>query len=438
MKINRNNYEIFFIDYLDGHLNDKDIYELMVFLSQNSDLKEELDDINGAVLVPEDLSFPEKENLKKTCGDKLLINENNFEEFCVSEIEGNLTKPEISQLETYLKKHPEKEKEYNLFHKTILKSEFSIKYKDKELLKKISINNLSIISENNFDEFCVAFIEEDLTSEQEKLFSIYLKEHPEKKKEFELFEKLVPDKNIVFEKKASIKKYFISKPKTKTILSYASAAAVILIFMLVYFYNGEQILPENVKFAQKSDNIENLPSAMHENNTPINAENNLEKPILANNNNDKKKKSSFPDSNQKKEKIEFRKEEKLQSINKNTDYQIKILEQNLIADMKYRNVENVSITPLEETIADKYTEEKNSNTDEYLTLSQLFYNKLSSQVFNKDNTETNKITIWDLAETGVKGLSKLTGRKMELKRIHENKTEMLAFNSKNFDFSTKK
>ena len=42
MKITRENYELFFVDYLDNKLSDSNILELMAFLAQNPDLEEEL------------------------------------------------------------------------------------------------------------------------------------------------------------------------------------------------------------------------------------------------------------------------------------------------------------------------------------------------------------------------------------------------------------
>ena len=42
MKINRNNYEVFFMDYLDGNLDESVVNDFIEFLQKNPDLKEEL------------------------------------------------------------------------------------------------------------------------------------------------------------------------------------------------------------------------------------------------------------------------------------------------------------------------------------------------------------------------------------------------------------
>ena len=52
MKINRHNYEKFFIDHIDGALSAADESDLKVFLEQNTDLAEELEKIHSIMLEP--------------------------------------------------------------------------------------------------------------------------------------------------------------------------------------------------------------------------------------------------------------------------------------------------------------------------------------------------------------------------------------------------
>lgn len=65
MKITRNNYEIYFIDFQDGNLPPEDIRELKTFLLMNPDLEGSLYE-SGKVSLPfSPVSFPNKEILKK-------------------------------------------------------------------------------------------------------------------------------------------------------------------------------------------------------------------------------------------------------------------------------------------------------------------------------------------------------------------------------------
>lgn len=80
--ITRSNYEIYLIDLLDGQLREEKKRELMQFLSENPDLKEEFEGIEEAVLVSSRITFVGKDSLKK-----FEVTENNIDEFLTPEIE---------------------------------------------------------------------------------------------------------------------------------------------------------------------------------------------------------------------------------------------------------------------------------------------------------------------------------------------------------------
>lgn len=65
MKITRDNYEIYFIDYLDGTLSPELIAELKGFLLVNRDLEEQLQAVENSQLTVSSEQFPDKESLKK-------------------------------------------------------------------------------------------------------------------------------------------------------------------------------------------------------------------------------------------------------------------------------------------------------------------------------------------------------------------------------------
>ena len=47
MKIDNSNYEVWFIDWLDGNLSDQQGEELMLFLEMNPSRKEEFDELTS-------------------------------------------------------------------------------------------------------------------------------------------------------------------------------------------------------------------------------------------------------------------------------------------------------------------------------------------------------------------------------------------------------
>ncbi len=64
--INRNNYELHIIDYLDGNLNHQQVEDLLLFLDQNHDIKEEFELLDNEPIIAENkISFKGKESLKK-------------------------------------------------------------------------------------------------------------------------------------------------------------------------------------------------------------------------------------------------------------------------------------------------------------------------------------------------------------------------------------
>ncbi len=139
MKIDRTNYEIFFIDYADGKLNAKEINQLKTFLNSNADLQEEFDMFcnNEPMLETENIEFEGKNGLKKIFIPKNApISTNNFSDFVIAEMENELSMNESFQLHQFILDNPQYEKEYELIHFTKLKPEYDIVFEHKNKLKK--------------------------------------------------------------------------------------------------------------------------------------------------------------------------------------------------------------------------------------------------------------------------------------------------------------
>jgi Ca2+-binding EF-hand superfamily protein len=130
MKINRNNYETFFVDYLDGKLDEELVNDFIEFLKQNPDLKEELALVENISMEQEKISFDKKELLLK---EKYYV-EQAFNEAAIANLEGDLAPSEKDEFEKYLSKHPEKQKEADLFQLTKLQADESVKFSLKRKL----------------------------------------------------------------------------------------------------------------------------------------------------------------------------------------------------------------------------------------------------------------------------------------------------------------
>jgi len=129
--ITRNNYEEFFLDYIEGELNAMEEVVLEAFLAENPDLRDELDEMTDLDIKCEAFDVSEKKSSLKDIPFQV-----NFDDFCVAHLEGDLDKYENNAFEQYVASHPEKKKELNRYYNTKLVPDKSIGFANKEALKK--------------------------------------------------------------------------------------------------------------------------------------------------------------------------------------------------------------------------------------------------------------------------------------------------------------
>lgn len=134
MGINIENYEAWFLDYAEGNLNEQQVADLMLFLVQHPELKEELEEDFGSVELPtESVVLPNKEALKQ---GGAIVSVSNIDDFLIAELEGTLTQEELMSLQLFLQQNPGFQKDQVLFQKTRLQADLNIQYADKEGLKR--------------------------------------------------------------------------------------------------------------------------------------------------------------------------------------------------------------------------------------------------------------------------------------------------------------
>ncbi len=130
MKMDRNNYEAFFIDYLDGNLDESLVNDFIEFMQQNPDLKKELSLLDTEKLPSEEVVFSKKNKLYREKFDA----EKEFNTAAVASLEGDLNKIEKLEFENYISRHPEKQPDLALFSKTKLQADTSVKFRKKNKL----------------------------------------------------------------------------------------------------------------------------------------------------------------------------------------------------------------------------------------------------------------------------------------------------------------
>lgn len=124
MKINRNNFESYFIDYLDQKLTFTESRELYAFLLLNDDLREQLDDLEEIKLKAIPVEYPHKSILKKDelqeCPDY----------YAIAMAENALTQSDV----IFLNKHTEYQELTSVYKKLKLKTNPNIRFSKKSHL----------------------------------------------------------------------------------------------------------------------------------------------------------------------------------------------------------------------------------------------------------------------------------------------------------------
>lgn len=132
MEITRQNYEAFFIDFLENKLDEKLVDQFIDFLQKNPDLKEELSFYEPISLTPENAIFAPKDTLYKNKFDV----ESEFNTTAVAQLEGDISPNEAQEFEAYLAAHPEKQADARMFRKTILTADTTLAFPHKNKLYK--------------------------------------------------------------------------------------------------------------------------------------------------------------------------------------------------------------------------------------------------------------------------------------------------------------
>jgi len=138
MKISRDNYEQYFIDYIEGNLTKQDLVLLEQFLLQNPDLAEELNGINAVRLNPIDENAPSWLNLKKKEIDADVVIPR-LDYLCIAKFEGDLTTSEANELYDTISTDTSIEKVSADYSHLKLKPDYKIIFSQKSSLHRVRI-----------------------------------------------------------------------------------------------------------------------------------------------------------------------------------------------------------------------------------------------------------------------------------------------------------
>lgn len=142
MEINRDNYESFLVDYLDGTLSQSQKELVEEFLLLNPEIKDEISDLDDIVLMPEKEDSVNLENLKKQSEENKEIL-SDFEYLCIAKLEKDLTDEETLLLQERLSSDKAFRKGYETIQLLKLKPSLSVTYQEKRHLKRYVIPVIS-------------------------------------------------------------------------------------------------------------------------------------------------------------------------------------------------------------------------------------------------------------------------------------------------------
>lgn len=360
---------------------------------------------------------------------KMEIKRNNYEIFFIDYFDGKLSEEQISMLMLFLSKNPDLTEEFSNFEEITLPVS-EIKFADKNLLKAITQQPL-LISDDNFAELNIAYIEGDMNQQEKNYFEKYLLKNPDKYREFSVFAKtkLQPDLNIIFGNKVSLKRFEIIRNYRKAIIIGLSTAAVIMIAFLLYISipdtsNRNQYAKRT---QQKDANI--LKSEKLKSNDLFVPK--LKTPKLNIVNKMVKKPTMYDSKN-------FVAENKMKNKTKNIE------QKNHIENHEIDNLEKT--IPIESKKIIALINEEPEHVSPKInfahyhakirmvkkqTIKQYLLAK-AQKTFAKDSNKSQaKISFLDVADVILKGVNKIAGKNMKLKKTYdsEGKLETLAFYS---------
>jgi hypothetical protein len=419
MNINKHNYEAFFLDYHEGNLSPQQVADLLLFIEQHPELKEEFESFENFSL--EDFSsyiFENKEELKKE------ITLQNKDEYFSRSVDETLTEMEANLLEQFLKQHPQYFPEFELFRKTKLFSEKGIVFENKDELKQITFQIRSAYDSR--EEMMIAASEGILTTEELSLFNQQLSVDPEMSESFSLYKKikLQPELSVVFENKEILKR------KDKKIIPFyyyiSAAAAILLLFgMFIIFKNGD---PDK----QKLTNASPLPSLRNDSPKIIESQNNslnIEPKELATTITPLKKKvdheKTFVDTLNSSPENNF---ENISITNNRTEPEIKKeIQQEQLLSLSNKSESNSAL-------ALKADDNKEEGSLDFMSLGEIAASKIKEKTLDpevyameKKNGSIKKFSGWDILQVVAKGVSKITGRKVEAKPTYNSEGEVTAY-----------
>lgn len=231
MKITRDNYEQFMIDFLDNNMSTELKTEMTRFLEANPDIREEAEGLFSVEAEDFQIRYPQKDALKAIAKVEDEYEISRVDYLSVADLESDITEDEKKELTKLEAKDTSVTQLKNSLQKTKLEPDTTILYPAKDLLKSIAAEE---IIEDRTEYLAIAAAEGDLNETEKVEWFACLKEKPELAELEDEFRqiKLEADPNLVFEDKSSLKQNPFAVNRF-TYMPVAVAASIVAVFFVL-------------------------------------------------------------------------------------------------------------------------------------------------------------------------------------------------------------
>ena len=230
MRVDLANYEAFLLDYAEGNLDAEQAAELILFMEQHPDLKVDLEDLSDFTLEAEPaLENNFKNQIKKDDYDLKV----RFEELSISYYDRSIFADDKKELDFILQQYPQWEKEFEAFGKTYLTIENNIILNGKDALKK------EFSYEGSFEHRAVRAMEGQLSPEERATFEVEISNNAQLEFYWKAFRaaRLTPESLVYHDKKQLYK-----SEKRRLVLplwsGYSAIAASVMLVIGIFALVG--------------------------------------------------------------------------------------------------------------------------------------------------------------------------------------------------------
>ena len=426
MSINKSNYEIFILDYLDGNLSPEVIAELLLFLEANPDIKEEFQMLSSSHLDADTTaSFPDKVWLKTGPDENEPLFLKDDERLAIAAIENDHDPVTREKIITRLSGDSSFAELCALYNKTLIIPDYAIVMNSKSSLKKKEVIHYKQYNDDTWEEAFIAFNEGDLSEQQKADLEFFMSLNPALREDFRVFGKLhlAVDNQVRFPYKGSLKQNgLLRKLVFHPMTASAVAASLILMLLINLLYVNPYVTSRT--YLSRRSSSGNLQMALT--NPTASVINEIKKDQMA----------VVKPQNSSQKRIS----EELKPANsiKNTEGIVLASAEKPEADQDYRHYYTSIYYDLQ-TVNDILAQETPSKpVNAFQSLTAYTRQKLNN-LFNKQSIEAvpfPAFSIWDIADAGIAGLNRMVSSDLKIQRPEEGENgRNFAISGSIFEFS---